>query len=196
VNSGCEVAGCASISIGNNNSTGAHKLQIKNNQIHDPEGSGISILSGGGTDASANSWIVQSNTITNPDQNAGAANPAILMQSGSSVGTDTTNTCADISSNTISGTWSLGTGHLSSIRVRSLTTAAGAFALVGFNPATNYPDDPTGVASSTTGGVGNVGNVADYIRSVNPGVTNASPGQNAASATQGAATFTNSGGCP
>jgi len=194
-NSTCQVAGCDGIDIGNNNSGGTHHLLIKGNQIHDPEGSGIVIISGGGSDNSTASWIVQNNTITNPDENAGAANPGILMQSGSSTGTDTSKTCTDISANTITGTWSLGTGHLSSIRLRSLTTAAGSFSIVGFNPATNYTDDPTGVSGSTTGAAGNVGNVADYIRSQNPSVTNASPGQNAASATQGAATFTNSAGC-
>jgi hypothetical protein len=197
VNSGCEILGCNSIAINNNNSAGAHKLQIKSNTIQHPEGSGISILSGGGSDNSANSWIIQSNNISNPDQNAGAANPAILIQSGSTTFTDTTNTCADISGNTISGLWSLGTSHLSSIRVRSLSTVAGSFSLVGFNPATDYPDS-AGAPAGTTGGIGNVGNVADYIRSVNPAVTNAPPGQNAASANVGGTSpaFSNSGGCP
>ena len=194
-NSGCQVAGCDGIDVVNN-SAGTHKLSIINNHIHDTEGSGMVIIAGGAPDNSTVSWTVQNNFIDNPDENAGQANPAILIQSGTSVGTDTSKTCLNISGNTISGTWSLGTGHLSSIRVRSLTTAAGSFAIVGFNPATEYPNDPTGVSGSTTGAVGNVGNVADYIRQQNPGVTNASPGQNAASATQGAAVFSNSGGCP
>ncbi len=194
-NSGCQVAGCDGIDVVNN-SAGTHKLSILGNTIRETEGSGMVIIAGGAPDNSNVSWIVKNNTISNPEQNAGQANPAILIQSGTSVGTDTSKTCLEISGNTISGTWSLGTGHLSSIRVRSLTTAAGSFAIVGFNPATEYPNDPTGVSGSTTGAVGNVGNVADYIRQQNPGVTNASPGQNAASATQGAAAFSNSGGCP
>jgi len=143
-NSGSQVAGSDGIDIVNN-SAGLHRLSIINNQIHDTEGSGIVIISGGSPDSSTVSWTVQNNTITNPDQNAGAANPAILIQSGTSIGTDTTNTSADISGNTITGTWSLGTGHLSSIRVRSLTAAGGSFALLNFNPATNYSDDATGI---------------------------------------------------
>jgi hypothetical protein len=198
-NSGCVVVGCNGIDIGNNNSGGLHKLSITGNQVHNVEGSGIAILSGGGSDNSNASWTVQNNMIGNPDQNAGAANPGIIMQSGSSTGTDTTDTCADISGNTISGTWSLGTGHLSSIRVRSLSTAAaGSFSLVGFNAATEYANDPTGVAGSTTGAAGTIGNVADYVRSLNPAVSNASPGQNAASASQlaSAAAFTGAVACP
>lgn len=196
-NSGCQVAGCDGIDVVNN-SAGTHKLSIINNHIHDTEGSGMVIIAGGAPDNSTVSWTVQNNFIDNPDQNSGQANPAILIQSGTSVGTDTSKTCLNISGNTITGVWSLGTSHQSSIRVRSLTTAAGSFAIVGFNPATDYPDDPSGVVGSTTGPIGNVGNVADYIRQQNPAVSNhvGGPPQNAASATQGAAVFSNSGGCP
>ena len=198
VNSGCQIAGCDGIDI-TNNSAGTHKLTIKGNNIQHTEGSGMVIISGGAPDSSTVSWTIQNNTISNPDQNAGAANPAIIIQSGTSIGTDSTNTCAEISGNTITGTWSLGTGHLSSIRVRSLTTG-GSFSLKGFNPATEYPDDPTGVVGSTTGPAGpsSLGNVADYIRQQNPGVSNASPGQNAASANKLAASpnFSGSVSCP
>ena len=194
-NSGCEIVGCAGISISNNNATGTHKVTIKSNQIHDTEGSAILVISGGGSDVSTASLTIQNNTISNPDQGATAANPAVLIQSGSTIGTDTSNTCADISSNTITGTWSLGTTHLSSVRVRSLTTVAGSFALLGFNPATEYPNS-TSLIAACTGNVGTAGNVADYVRSVNPGITNSPDTQNATSATQGAAAFTGSVSCP
>ncbi len=198
-NSTCQLPGCQGIDI-TNNSAGTHKLTIQGNSIHDPEGSGMSIISGGSPDSSSVSWIIKNNTITNPDENAGQANPGIIIQSGTSTLADSTDTCLEISGNTITGTWSLGTSHQSSIRVRSLTTASGSFAIVGFMPATDYPDDPSGVVGSTTGGVGTLGNVADYIRQQNPGVSNhvAPLPQNAASANQGAGSpaFTNSVGCP
>jgi len=170
-------------------------VTITNNSIHDTDGAGIHVLSGGGSDSSSTSLSIQNNTITNPDQGLTGATAGILVQSGSSIGTDTTNTCADISSNSISGTWSLGTSHLSSIRVRSLVTAGGSFGLLGFNPATDYPNSSS-ASPACTGGVGTAGNVADYLRSVNPAIPNNPDTQNAASATQGTVAFTGSVSCP
>ncbi|HYI11937.1 MAG TPA: Ig-like domain-containing protein [Thermoanaerobaculia bacterium] len=132
--SACSAGTCDGILL-NGNGTGAFTAAIDNNIIRNFNGRGIAVNASGAVQANV---AIRNNSVSQP---GGSASAGIFAQSGVLL-TDTSSLCADIHSNTISGTYS--GGH---IRVRN-RFAGTTFRLPGYAGAGN---DTTAVAAFLSG---------------------------------------------
>jgi VCBS repeat-containing protein len=137
--SGCSVVGCFGIDL-SGNGTGSLAATVTNNIIKNFDGRGISGSAQSGSNSM--SLSIKSNTVSEP---SAAAFNGIFVQSGA-LTTDSTSVCADIASNTISGTYSS-----TLIRVRNRFPAT-TFRLPGYAGAGNSTAAVATFLSSQNGG--------------------------------------------
>jgi hypothetical protein len=120
--------GCSGISA-DKRGTGNYRVLIQGNTIRHTDLYGIDLEAGQGTgrlDAR-----VTGNTVTEPDNNAGAETLEAIRASNRVLAADTTVICADITANTLNGAWDpVGGGDF--IRVNNGVAAANSFILPGF----------------------------------------------------------------
>jgi hypothetical protein len=132
--SGSPCLGCNIISVSNADSDGLEKIEISGNVLQRAMGGGINVTSGSGssTDSSNMKIKIFNNTLKSPDGN-GSALP-ITIVNATSAG-DTTQTCANVQNNNISGTGGTGSWNMSAaIRLRHVQNAT-VYRLPGYTGA-------------------------------------------------------------
>jgi large repetitive protein len=138
-------AACDGIDIRSFGASGTLAGTLTNNAIHGVTGGGISASAASG--ANSMQLKIAGNTLTDPT--SGSSGNAIFVQSGS-VSTDTTSVCADIVSNTITGSWD-DSGSGTAIRVRN-RFAGTTFRLPGYAGAGNSTSQVAAFLSGQNGG--------------------------------------------